>query len=63
MRSEKPIPKPTEKLKELCNADNQFSNFDRMFRTIISVPKSEILRLKAKEKHRNLRARERAKKK
>ena len=58
---EKPIPEPTEELKAQCNAENQFSNFDRVFRTVMSVPKAEILKREAREMHRN--ARKRAKKK
>ncbi|MFZ1072187.1 MAG: hypothetical protein WAO21_02010 [Verrucomicrobiia bacterium] len=58
---EKPIPEPTEELKAQCNAENQFSNFDRVFRTVMSVPKAEILKREARELHRN--AQKRAKKK
>lgn len=54
---EKPIPKPTEELKARCNADNQFSNFERVFRKVMSVPKAEVLKREAKEKHRNARKR------
>jgi hypothetical protein len=61
MRPEKPIPAPTEELKAQCDADNQFSNFQRVFRSVISVPKKTLLKREAKEKHRN--ARKRAKKK
>ena len=50
---EKPIPEPTEELKAQCNAENQFSNFDRVFRTVMSVPKAEILKREARELHRN----------
>jgi len=60
VKSERPIPKPTEELKAQCDADNQFSNFDRVFRSVMSVPKAEVLKREAKEKHRN--ARRRAKK-
>lgn len=58
---EKPIPEPTEELKAQCNAENQFSNFDRAFRAVMSVPKVEILKREAREMHRN--AQKRAKKK
>jgi hypothetical protein len=61
VRSEKPIPKPDKKLKTQCDAENQFSNFDRVFRSVMSVPKAEVLKLEAKEKHRNIRARARKK--
>ncbi len=58
---EKPIPKPTTELEAACNAENQFSNFERVFRSVMSVPKAEVLKREAKEKHRN--ERKRAKKK
>jgi hypothetical protein len=61
VKSEKPIPEPTEEVKAQCNADNQFSNFARVFRSVMSVPKSEVLKREAKEKHRNVRARARKK--
>ncbi len=51
----------TDKLKARCNADNQFDNFERLFNTVMSVSKTEMLRREKKEKHRN--ARKRAKKK
>ena len=51
----------TDKLKAQCNADNQFDNFERLFNTVMSVSKTEMLRREKKEKHRN--ARKRAKKK
>jgi hypothetical protein len=44
-----------------CNAENQFSNFERVFRSVMSVPKAEVLKREANEKYRN--ARKRAKKK
>jgi len=31
VKSEKPIPEPTEELKAKCSADNQFSNFEACF--------------------------------
>ncbi|MGB9486922.1 MAG: hypothetical protein WCD04_12530 [Terriglobia bacterium] len=49
----KPIPEPTEELKAQCNADNQFSNFDHLFRSVLSVPKVTVLKEEAKEKRRN----------
>lgn len=53
----KPIPKPTKELIAQCDADNQFSNFDRVFRKVMSVPKAEVLKQEKKELHRNARAR------
>ena len=47
MKSEKPIPEPTEELKAQCDADNQFSNFERVFRSVMSVPKEEVLEQEA----------------
>ena len=58
---DKPIPEPTEELKAKCDADNQFSNFERVFRSVMSVPKAEVLKREKKELHRN--ARKRAQKK
>jgi len=60
---DKPIPEPTVELKARCDADNQFSNFERVFRAVMSVPKAEVLKREAKEMHRNARKRARAKKK
>lgn len=54
---EKPIPAPTEELKAKCDADNQFGNFDRVFRTVMAVPKAEVLRREKEELHRNARKR------
>jgi hypothetical protein len=62
VKSEKPIPEPTEELKAQCNADNQFRNFERVFRSAMSVPKAEVLKREAKEMHRNARKRARKKK-
>ena len=59
--TEKPIPTPTKELLSQCDRDNQFSNFERVFRRVMSFPKAEVLKREAKEKHRN--ARKRAKKK
>jgi hypothetical protein len=57
---QKSIPEPTEELKARCDADNQFSNFERVFRSVMAVPKAEVLKRETKERHRN--ARKRAKK-
>jgi hypothetical protein len=57
VKSEKPIPEPTEELKEKCNAGNQFSNFENLFRSVMSIPKSEVLKQEKKELHRNAKAR------
>jgi hypothetical protein len=59
---EKPIPQASEELTAQCNAENQFSNFGRVFRKAMSVPKAEVLKREAKEKHRNARKRARKKK-
>ena len=61
MKRERPIPAPTEELKTMCDAEDQFSNFDRVFRKVMSVPKSEVLKQEKRELHRN--ARKRARKK
>ncbi len=58
---EKPIPKPSPELIAQCDAENQFSNFERVFRKVLSVPKAEVVKRETREKHRN--ARKRAKKK
>ena len=50
---QQPIPEPTEELNARSNADNQFSNFDRAFRAVMSVPKAEILKREARDLHRN----------
>jgi hypothetical protein len=39
---EKPIHEPTAELKAKCDADNQFSNLDRMFRRVIAAPKDVV---------------------
>lgn len=49
---QKPIPKPTEELKAKCDAKNQFSNLDRLFRSVISVPKADVLKVDKQEKQR-----------
>jgi hypothetical protein len=61
MKREQPIPAPTDEMKANCDAENQFSNFDRLFRKVMSVPKEEVLKQERRELHRN--ARKRAKKK
>jgi hypothetical protein len=58
---DKPIPEPSGELKTQCNAENQFSNFERVFRSVMSVPKAEILKREKKEMHRNAQKRARAK--
>jgi len=60
--TDKPIPKPSSELIAQCNADNQFSNFERVFRSVMSVPKAEVLKREAKDLHRNARKRARKKK-
>lgn len=50
---EKPIPEPTDDLKALCNAEDQFANFDRVFRRVMSVPKAEVLKQEKRALHRN----------
>lgn len=57
MRSEKPIPKPDDELQALCSADDQYDNFERVFRKVMSGPKAEVLKREKKEKHRNARRR------
>lgn len=59
---ESPIPSPSDELKVKCDADNQFDNFQRVFRSVMSVPKAEVLKREKKEKHRNARKRARKKK-
>jgi hypothetical protein len=58
----KRIPKPTKELIALCNAENQFDNFQQVFRKVMSVPKAEVLKQEKKELHRNARKRARKKK-
>ena len=60
---DKPIPKPSPELIVQCDAENQFSNFERVFRSVMSVPKAEVLKREAKEMHRNARKRARKKRK
>jgi hypothetical protein len=49
------LPVPSEELQAQCNADDQFDNFQRVFRSVMSVSKAEVLKREAKEKHRNQR--------
>jgi len=49
----------TEKLRAQCNADDQFSRFDSLFRKVISVPKEEILKTEAEEKVRKAHSKKR----
>jgi hypothetical protein len=48
----RPISEPADELRKKCDADNQFDRFDRLFRTVISVPKSAMLKEEAKQKRR-----------
>ena len=52
---DKPIAPPTNKLKAKCDADNQFSNFDRLFRAVISVPKATVEAEEKRQKNRKAR--------
>jgi hypothetical protein len=49
----RPIPKPTKELVAKCNADDQFDRFDCVFRAVISVPKTAIVKEEEKQKRRN----------
>lgn len=57
MKNARVIPKLTKELEAKCNADNQFENFDRVLRSVISVPKAAVLKEEAKQKRRKKRAR------
>jgi hypothetical protein len=59
---DKPIPKPSPELIARCDAENQFSNFELVFRKVLSVPKAKVLKREAKDLHRNARKRARKKK-
>lgn len=48
----RPIPEPSKELKAKCDADNQFERFDRLFCSVISVPKRDVLKEEAKQKRR-----------
>jgi len=56
---QKPIPEPTEQLKAKCDAENQFSNLDRIFRSAISIPKADALKLEAQGKQQKARKKKR----
>ena len=56
---QKPIPEPTEELKSKCDREKQFSNLDRLFRSVISVPKADVLKAEAEEKQQKARKRKR----
>lgn len=55
----RPIPKPTKELLEKCDAENQFENFDKALRTIITVPKSEIVKAEVRSKRAKARRKRR----
>jgi len=55
VKREQPIPPPTDDLKAKCDAENQFDNFERVFRKVMSVPKAEVLKQEKRELHRNAR--------
>jgi len=57
MKREQPIPEPTAELKAKCDAENQFDNFDRVFRKVMSVPKAEVLKQEKRELRKNARKR------
>jgi uncharacterized protein YdeI (YjbR/CyaY-like superfamily) len=50
----KPIKIPDE-LIERCDGADQFEQFDKLFRAVISVPRSEILKERAKWKREHTR--------
>jgi hypothetical protein len=52
----RPIPKPTKELLAKSDAEDQFERLDRAFRSVISVPKSTILKEEARRKRRKKRA-------
>ncbi len=52
---EKPIPEPSEEMKSKCDAENQFSNLDRLFRKVISVPKADVLKVDKRGKQQKTR--------
>ena len=62
MKREQPIPDPTDTVKALCKDENQFSNFERVFRDVMAVSKAEILKREAREKKSNAKARAKKKK-
>lgn len=50
----KPIKIPDE-LIERCNGPDQFEKFDQLFRAVIAVPRSDIVKEKAKWKRTHTR--------
>jgi hypothetical protein len=59
LRKQKPIPEPTEELKAKCDAENQLSNLDRLFRSVIAAPKADVLKAEAEEKQKKARKKKR----
>jgi hypothetical protein len=57
MKREQPIPQPSEELKAMCDADNQFDNFHRVFSKAMSVPKTEVLKQEKRALRKNARKR------
>jgi hypothetical protein len=55
----KPMPQPAEVLNAKCDAENQLSNFERVSRSVMVVPKSEVLKQEKKKLQRNAKARAR----
>lgn len=49
----------TPELEAKCDAENQFQRFDDLFRKVISVPKSEVLKAETREKRRRAQKRKR----
>jgi hypothetical protein len=49
----------TPELEAKCDAENQFQRFDDLFRRVISVPKSEVLKAETREKRRRAQKRKR----
>lgn len=41
-------------IRDKCDAENQFQSFDQMFRSVISVPKSEVVKADNKLKKERL---------
>jgi len=60
---DKPIPKPSPELIVQCDAENQFSNFERRIPLRHVRSQAEVLKREAKEMHRNARKRARKKRK
>ena len=57
MKRKKTIPTPSDALTAMCDATNQFANFDRLFRSVASVPKQEVLKEEVKAAKRSARVR------